>query len=50
MLLSVLIETSRLVMRPVSRDRAAEISAVFTPEVCRYMFPQPASESLFTKF
>ena len=43
-LLSVLIETSRLVMRPVSRDRAAEISAAFTPEVCRYMFPQPASE------
>jgi [ribosomal protein S5]-alanine N-acetyltransferase len=44
MLLSVLIETSRLVIRPVSRDRAAEISAAFTPEVCRYMFPQPASE------
>ena len=41
-LLSVVIETARLVMRPVSRDYMAEIFAAFTPEVCRNMFPQPA--------
>ncbi len=43
-LLSVVIETPRLVMRPVSRAYAAEIFAAFTPEVSRHLFPQPASQ------
>jgi [ribosomal protein S5]-alanine N-acetyltransferase len=43
-LLSVAIETPRLMMRPVSRDYAAEIFAAFTAEVCRHLFPQPASQ------
>ena len=43
-LLSVVIETPRLVMRPVNPAYAAEIFAAFTPEVCRHMFPQPASQ------
>jgi [ribosomal protein S5]-alanine N-acetyltransferase len=42
-LISVVIETPRLVMRPVSREYAPEIFVEFTPEVCRHMFPQPAS-------
>ena len=43
-LLSVVIETSRLVMRPVNREYAPEIFVEFTPEVCRHLFPQPASQ------
>jgi hypothetical protein len=43
-LLSVVIETSRLVMRPVRREYAVERFAEFTPEVCRYMFSRPASQ------
>jgi [ribosomal protein S5]-alanine N-acetyltransferase len=43
-LFSVVIETPRLVMRPVSRAYAAQIFAAFTPEVCRHMFPQPPSQ------
>lgn len=43
-LLSVVIETPRLVMRPVGREYAPEIFAAFTSEVCRHLFPQPASQ------
>jgi [ribosomal protein S5]-alanine N-acetyltransferase len=43
-LLSVVIETPRLVMRPVGREYTPEIFAAFTPEVCRHLFPQPASQ------
>jgi RimJ/RimL family protein N-acetyltransferase len=43
-LVSIVIETPRLVMRPVNRDYAAEIFAGFTPEICRHMFPQPPSQ------
>ena len=41
-LLDVVIETPRLVLRPVAADAAAEVFAEFTAEICRHMFPQPA--------
>jgi len=41
-LLDVVIETRRLVLRPVEHTYATTIFAVFTADVCRHMFPQPA--------
>ena len=41
-LLGVVIETPRLVLRPVDLAVAPEVFAEFTAEICRHMFPQPA--------
>jgi RimJ/RimL family protein N-acetyltransferase len=48
-LFNVIIETERLLLKPISYDFTEEIYREFTPEVARYMTPKPAETIEETK-